>query len=81
MDRAVLPRLRDWLERPEVAAVDPVRLATLAAALDEADPPVTVGRWGSVICYDPGPGRRRLLEFDRRGHLVAALRWTPAGAL
>jgi len=81
MDRAVLPRLRNWLERKEVAAVDPARVAALAAALEDADPPVTGGRWGSVICYDSDPGRRRLLQLDRRGHLIAALRWTAAGAL
>ncbi len=81
MDRAVLPRLRGWLERQEVAAVDPARVAALTASLEDADPPVTAGRWGSLICYDGGPRRRRLLEFDRRGHLVAALRWTAAGAL
>lgn len=81
MDRAVLPRLRGWLERPEIAAVDPARVAALRMALATADPPVTAGRWGSVSCYDPGPGRRRLLQFDRRGNLIAAARWTAEGAL
>lgn len=81
MDRAVLARLRDWLGRPDVAAVDPERVAALSAALATPDPPVTAGRWGAVIGYDPGPGRRRLLQFDRHGHLIAALRWAPSGAL
>jgi hypothetical protein len=61
--------------------VDAARVAALTASLEDADPPVTAGRWGSLICYDGGPGRRRLLQFDRRGHLVAALRWRAAGAL
>lgn len=81
MDRAVLPHLRRWLDYADVAAVDPTRVAQLAAALNDADPPVTVGRWGGVACYAPGSERRRLLQFDRYGHLVAALHWTPAGAL
>jgi len=45
MDRAVLARLRDWLGRPDVAAVDPDRVSALAAALSTPDPPVTAGRW------------------------------------
>ena len=81
MDRAALVRLRDWLGRPDVAAVDPERVSALAEALTAPDPPATAGRWGAVIGYAPGPGRRRLLQFDRHGHLVAALRWAPSGAL
>ncbi len=48
---------------------------------DGADPPVTAGRWGTLIGYDPGPGRRRLVQFDRRGNLIAALRWRADGPL
>jgi len=81
MDRALLPRLAGWLERPDVRAVDPDRIGALSAALDEADPPVSVGRGGALIAYDPGPGRRRLVALDRRGALVAACRWAPGGAL
>ena len=29
----------------------------------------------------PGAGRRRLVQFDRRGHLIAAFRWRDDGAL
>ncbi|HKC05463.1 MAG TPA: hypothetical protein VKJ67_01250, partial [Methylomirabilota bacterium] len=81
MDRAVLPRLRTWLARPDVLALDPDGVARLAAALDDADPPVAAGRAGSLVAYAPGRARRRLLQFDRRGHLVAACRWRDDGTL
>jgi hypothetical protein len=81
VDRALLPGLRRWLARREVVALDPDAVARTAAALDHADPPVTAGRAGSVVAYLPGPARRRLLQFDRRGHLVAACRWRPDGGL
>ncbi len=81
VDRAVLSRLAAWLARPDILAVDPERIAALAVALDDADPPVTAGRWGALICYEPGPARRRLLQLDRRGHLIAAFRWAPDGTL
>ena len=80
LDRAALPRLRAWLARPDVLALDPEGVARLAAALDDPDPPVATGRAGSVVAYAPG-ARRRLLQFDRRGHLIAALRWRDDGAL
>ena len=50
-------------------------------ALDTQDPPATAGRWGTLIGFDPGAGRRRLVQFDRRGHLIAAFRWRDDGAL
>lgn len=81
MDRAALPGLRRWLARREVVALDPDAVAQVAAALDDADPPVTTGRAGSLIAYAPGPARRRLLQFDRRGHLIAACRWRDDDAL
>jgi hypothetical protein len=81
MDRAVLPRLHAWLARPEIVGLDPEGHARLVAALDLADPPVSAGRGGTLIVYAPGPARRRLLQFDRRGHLIAACRWRPDGAL
>lgn len=81
MDRALLPRFASWLERSEIRALDPEGVAALARALDDADPPVTAGRWGTLIGYAPGPGRRRLVQFDRRGNLIAALRWRADGAL
>lgn len=81
MDRAALPRLRAWLARPDVIALDPDAVRRVLAGLDDADPPVAAARWGSLVAYATGPARRRLLQFDRRGHLVAACRWHPDGAL
>jgi len=42
MDPSALPRLREWLERPEIASLDPRRIEALAAALTGPDPPVRV---------------------------------------
>ena len=81
MDRAVLPRLRAWLTRADIDALDPAGVERLRAALDEPEPPVTAGRGGALVAYAPGPARRRLLQFDRRGPLVAACRWHHDGAL
>ena len=81
MDRDLVERLRSWLEHPDIVALDPPRIGALARALDDDDPPVTVGRWGTVIGFDPEPGRCRLVQFDRRGHLIAAFRWGDDGAL
>jgi hypothetical protein len=81
MDRAALARLRGWLARADLAAIDPEGVERLRLALDEPDPPVTVGRGGTLTAYAPGPGRRRLLQLDRRGHLVAAWRWHRDGRL
>ena len=81
MDPSALHRLREWLERPEIAALDPRRIEALAAALGSPDPPVRVERWGTVVGYEEGPPRRRLVQFDRHGHLIAACRWNPDGAL
>jgi hypothetical protein len=81
MDRAALARLRGWLARADLVALDPDGVEQLRAALDEPDPPATAGRGGALTAYAPGPPRRRLLQLDRRGHLVAAWRWRPDGAL
>src|SRR5262245_47096892 len=81
MDHGLVPRLRSWLERPEIRALDPDRIGLLVQALDSADPPVAAGRWGSVIGYVPGSVRRRLVQFDRRGNLIAACSWRSDGAL
>ncbi len=81
MDRATLPRLRAWLARPDIVALDPEGVERLVAALDDPDPPVAAGRTGSLIAYAPGRARRRLLQFDRRGHLIAACRWRDDGEL
>ncbi|HEY7652341.1 MAG TPA: hypothetical protein VIG07_05930 [Methylomirabilota bacterium] len=81
MDRAALPRLSAWLARADIGALDPAGVERLRAALDDPEPPVTAGRGGALVAYAPGPARRRLLQFDRRGHLVTACRWHPDGAL
>ena len=75
MDPSTLPRLRAWLDRPEIIALDAPRIEALALALNEADPPVRVERWGTLIGYDAGPPRRRLVQFDRHGHLISACHW------
>ena len=81
MERALCDRLAACLDRPEILAIDPERVAALRAALDEDDPPASAGRGGAVTGYDPGPGRRRLVTIDRRGHLTAACRWRADGTL
>src|SRR5262249_51757773 len=81
MDTASARRLAQWLERADVTAFDPERVAALRAALDRADPPSTAGRGGAGVGYDPAAPRRRMVEFDRRGALVAAYRWALDGGL
>ena len=81
MDPSVLHRLREWLERPEIASLDPRRIEALVLSLTEPDPPVRVERWGTVVGYEAGPPRRRLVQFDRHGHLITACRWSSDGAL
>jgi hypothetical protein len=81
MERALCDRLAACLDRPEILAIDPERVGALRAALDEDDPPTAAGRGGAVTGYAPGPGRRRLVTIDRRGHLTAACRWRADGTL
>ena len=81
MDPSALPRMREWLERPEIASLDPRRIEALALSLTEHDPPVRVERWGSVVGFEAGPPRRRLVQFDRHGHLITACRWSSDGTL
>lgn len=81
MNPTALLRLRAWLARPDVLALDPGGVERLVAALDDPDPPVAAGRGGSLVAYAPGRARRRMLQFDRRGHLIAACRWRADGGL
>ena len=81
MDPAASSRLRAWLARADLVALAPDDLERLHAALREADPPITTGRGGALVAYAPGPARHRLVQLDRRGHLVAACRWHPDGGL
>src|SRR5262249_58850704 len=68
MDPTIHPRLRAWLDRSEIVALDPPRIETLARSLDDADPPVRVERWGTVVGYEAGPPRRPLGPCDRHAH-------------
>ena len=81
MDRAAPARLAAWLDRAEILALDPPRLEALRDSLSAPDPPIWVGRWGTLVGFEAGPAHRRLVQFDRHGHLVAALRWSPDGEL
>ena len=81
MDKDRLARLAGWLRRPEIRALDPERIDGLARSVAAGDEHVSAGRWGTLIGYDAGPPRRRLVQFDRHGHLVAALRWGRNGDL
>jgi hypothetical protein len=81
MDRARVERMAEALERPEVSAHDPERVDALRRALDGADPPMTAGRHGALTGYTAVAPRRRLVELDRRGHLIAAYRWRDDGGL
>ena len=81
MNPLARPRLAAWLARRDVAALDPEGVESLRLSLDEPDPPVTAGRGGTLVGYLPGPARRRLVQFDRLGHPIAACRWRSDGAL
>jgi hypothetical protein len=79
VDPPTLDRLARWLARADVVAHDPPRVRALRAALGGEH--VSVERHGGIVCYAPGRARRRLLQFDRRGHVTAALAWDDDGRL
>jgi hypothetical protein len=81
MGRIPLEALAGWLDRPEVVAHDPARVQALRRALGGPDPPVRLARHGGLVCHDAAPGERRLIEFDRHGTVLTALRWTADGPL
>ena len=87
MNDAHLARARRALADPTVRAFDEAAAERLARALDDsqdADDLLAVGRHGALACFLPGPrggARRRILELDRTGAVVAALRWDPTGGL
>jgi hypothetical protein len=80
-------RLHAWLADPRVVDVDPPTVRRLrdrlAAGTDEA-PILNIERHGTVIVRDPprrGMAPRRILELDRGGTVLTALRWTDDGRL
>ena len=87
MDHARLARARRALTDPRVRDFDEEATERLARALDDpshADELVAVGRHGALAFFLPDPlrgVRRRILELDRTGGVVAALRWNGTGAL
>ena len=87
VDDVLLGRARRCLADPAVRAIDADVVERLARALDDprrADGLVAAGRHGALALFlpdaPPGP-RRRMLELDRAGAVVAALRWSASGAL
>ena len=81
MDPAHVERMAQALARPEILAHDAAGLTALRRALESGDPPMSAGRRGALVGYAPSGPRRRLVELDRRGRLVAAYRWREDGAL
>jgi hypothetical protein len=82
VDDSARERLRTWIAASRAHALDHERVDALARSLATGDDHATAGRWGALIGYDPTHGRRqRLVQFDRRGNLVAAFRWREDGAL
>ena len=81
MDRAHVERMAQALARPEILAHDPPGLTALRRALERDDPPLSAGRRGALVGYAADGPRRRLVELDRRGHLIAACRWREDGGL
>src|SRR2546426_10884816 len=81
MDRAAPARMAAWLDRAEILALDPPRLEALRNSLGAADPPIWVGRWGTLVGFEAGAAHPRLVQFDRHGHLAAALPWSTGGEL
>jgi hypothetical protein len=82
MDDGARAQLRAWIAASRALTLDHERADALARALVSGGEHVTAGRWGTLIGSDPAAGpRRRLVQFDRRGHLVAAFRWRDDGSL
>lgn len=83
MDPARAARLSAWLADDLVRAAGGEGAAIVRRALERAASTadfVEVLRHGTTVCFAPG-SNRRLFEFDRAGTLLAALAWSPAGAL
>lgn len=79
-------QLLAWLADPRVAAVDPDVVRDLRARLSagtDARPRLDVDPHGTVVVRDAiVPGHpRRVLELDRHGTVLSALRWAADGRL
>lgn len=79
-------RLLSWLADPSVVDVDPHTVRglreRLAAGMDA--PILSVAPHGTLVVRDPprhGTAPRRVLELERGGAVLAALRWTEDGRL
>ena len=81
MDRAHVERMAQALARPEILAHDPPGLTALRRALESGDPPLGASRRGALVGYATSGPRRRLVELDRRGRLIALYRWREDGGL
>jgi hypothetical protein len=87
MNEAHAARIAAWLTDPRVRAHDAPTVDALTAALvdpSRADALLSVSPHGMTACFSPRPyrgPRRRILELDPGGALVAALRWDDAGSL
>ncbi len=81
MVQALAERLRRALDDPDVRGCSPVdvdRLATAVARPDQAREAAVATPHGGIVCFLParaGGPKRRVLELDRNGSPVAALRW------
>src|SRR5437867_2589164 len=87
MDQAATERARNALGDPRLRALDPAGVDLLAEELvrdDRAADLAVVRPHGGTACFLPtghaGP-KRRFLEFDRYGALIAALHWEGSGSL
>jgi len=79
-------RLHEWLADPRVADVDPPTVRRLRERLTAGTdtPIVHVEPHGTVVVRDPprgGAAPRRVLELERGGAVLAALRWADDGRL
>lgn len=87
MNRALAERVRTALCDPHLRAFDPAAVDRLDAAFAHADQMaglVVESPHGGTLCFLPARGaapKRRFLELDRTGALVAALKWNDRGAL
>jgi hypothetical protein len=87
MNEAHAARTRAWLTDQRVRAHNVPAVDGLVAVLTDlrrAAALLSVGPHGTTTCFSPRPypgPRRRVLELDPAGNVVAVLRWDDGGAL